>query len=402
MAKRIFNLPRRDELTKDQRKVLRLPAEGQYLVVGAPGTGKSVVALWRMKELNSTDDVHFLTFNHVLNHANKVLLGGTQLALKSNTAMSWIYELNWNTTGGTAATYQQDKMPEIKAHHPDYEKLQERLKQFNLDLSGHSFIIDEGQDLPPKWYECIESLGVENFFVVADQNQQITDENSSKKELMEVLGLETTDVIELKENWRNSTPIAAFSNYFYTDRTSPKPSLPNRPSVNTPILFEYKTIDRIKEQILSEYDLDPSKLIGFIVANENKREWWAKDLQKDNQSRKNHPPIVSTYFSDQKGGVNIDFSNGGIVVLNDKSVKGIEFDIVFILIDGFKAISNDKESLMKRMYVMSSRARERLYLLKSASQKSILEEILPPEGETITIENGDNSMNIELLKRRQL
>ena len=402
MAKRIFNLPRRDELTKDQRKVLRLPTEGQYLVVGSPGTGKSVVALWRMKELNSIDDVHFLTFNHVLNHANKVLLGDAQLALKSNTAMSWIYELNWNATGGTAATYQQDKMPEIKAHHPDYEKLQERLNQLNLDLSGHSFIIDEGQDLPPQWYECIEALGVENFFVVADQNQQIKDENSSKKELMEVLGLEKNDVIELKENWRNSTPIAAFSNYFYTDKSSPKPSLPNRPSVNTPILFEYKTIDRIKEQILSEYDLDPSKLIGFIVANENKREWWAKDLQKDNQSRKNHSPIVSTYYSDQKGGVNIDFSNGGIVVLNDKSVKGIEFDIVFILIDGFKAISNDKESLMKRMYVMSSRARERLYLLKSASQKSILEEILPPEGETITIDEGESKVNIELLKRRQL
>ena len=402
MAKRIFELPKKGELTKDPRKVLNLQPEGQYLVVGAPGTGKSVVALWRMKELENTKDVHFLTFNHVLNHANKALLNDTLLTLKTNTAMSWIYELNWNTVGGTQATYHQSKMPEITAHNPDYEKLQERLKLYSLDLSEHSFIIDEGQDLPPQWYDCIEALGVENFFVVADQNQQITDQNSSKKELMEVLGLENSDVIELKENWRNSTPIAAFSNYFYTDKTSPKPSLPSRPSINTPILFEYKTIDRIKDQILREYDIDPSKLIGFFVANENKREWWAKDLQKDNQNRKNPPPVVSTYFSDQKGGVNIDFSNGGIVVLNDKSVKGIEFDIVFILVDGFKPIRNDKESLMKRMYVMSSRAKERLYLLKSASQTSILEEILPPEGETITLEEGGKKVNIELLKRRQL
>ncbi|AMO54986.1 hypothetical protein GZ77_00035 [Endozoicomonas montiporae] len=401
MAKRIFKLPRRDELTKDQRRVLRLPADGQYLVVGAPGTGKSVVALWRMKELENKQNVHFLTFNHVLNHANKILLGD-DVSGNMSTAMSWLYDLHWNIVGGTAQTYHTDKMPEIEAHKPDYEKVSERFEQHNANFSDHSLIIDEGQDLPPDWYECIESLSIENFFVVADQNQQITDENSSRKDIEEVLGLENSDVIELKENWRNTTAIAAFSNYFYTDKTSPKPRLPNRPSVNTPILFEYKTIDRVKEQILSEYDRDPSKLIGFFVANENKREWWTKDLQKDDKSRKYSAPVVSTYFSDQKGSVNIDFGNGGIVVLNDKSVKGIEFDIVFILVDGFKPISNDKESLMKRLYVMSSRARERLYLLKSSSQTSILEEILPPEDETVIIEHNGKKTEIELLKRRQL
>ncbi|UYM16236.1 AAA family ATPase [Endozoicomonas euniceicola] len=401
MAKRVFRLPRRDELTKEQRKVLRLPKNGQHLVVGSPGTGKSVVALLRMQELGNAENVHFLTFNHVLNHANKNLLDN-EFSEKMNTAMSWLYDLHWNIVGGSRATYHQDKMPEIKPHKPDYKKVSERFAYYNADFTGHSLIVDEGQDLPPEWYECIESLHIKDFFVVADQNQQITEEYSSKKKLMEVLGLENDEVIELKENWRNTSPIAAFSNYFYTDKTSPKPQLPNRPSVNTPILFEYKTIDRVKEQILSEYDRDPSKLIGFFVANEGKREWWAKDLQKDDQSRKYSPPVVSTYFSSQKGDVNIEFNNGGIVVLNDKSVKGIEFDIVFILIDGFKPISNDKESLMKRLYVMSSRARERLYLLKSSIQNSILEEILPPENETITIEHNGKSTQIELLKRRQL
>ena len=402
MAKRIFRLPRLDELTKDQRKVLRLPAEGQYLVIGAPGTGKSVVALLRLQALKNSQYVHFLTYNHVLNHANKVLVNDAALSQTMHTAMSWLYDLNWKATNGTAATYQQNKMPEIRSHQPDYEQLQQRLTQLDVDLSEHSFIIDEGQDLPLDWYACIEALNVENFFVVADQNQQITDQHSNKSDLMEGLGLDDDEVIELTENWRNSTPIAAFASYFYTDRASPKPALPDRPSVNTPMLFEYQTIDRVQEQILSEYDLDPSKLIGFFVANDNKREWWEMALQKDDKPRKNPAPIVSSYSSQQKGNVNIDFSSGGIVVLNDKSVKGIEFDIVFILIDGFRAISNDTESLKKRMYVMSSRARERLYLLKSASQQSILEDILPPDGETITIDNDGQSVNIELLKRRQL
>jgi DNA helicase IV len=114
----------------------------------------------------------------------------------------------------------------------------------------------------------VESLNIENFFVVADQNQQITEENSSHDELKDVLGLDSSDVIELKENWRNTTVIAAFANYFYTDKASPKPALPNKPSVYTPILYEYEMLNSAKEIILSSYDQDPSKLIGLIVAND--------------------------------------------------------------------------------------------------------------------------------------
>ncbi len=44
MAKRTFKLPGVEDLSKDQDRVLRLPRDGQFLIVGAPGTGKSVVA----------------------------------------------------------------------------------------------------------------------------------------------------------------------------------------------------------------------------------------------------------------------------------------------------------------------------------------------------------------------
>ncbi|HNG37246.1 MAG TPA: hypothetical protein PK068_11805, partial [Nitrosomonas sp.] len=87
---------------------------------------------------------------------------------------------------------------------------------------------------------------------------------------------------------------------------------------------------------------------------------------------------------------------------NDKSVKGIEFDEVFIIIDGFKKISNDEESLKKRMYVMASRARERLFLFKSAVQKSILEEVLPPIGTTISIDRQGKVEELELMQRIKL
>ncbi len=393
-------LPKEQDLTKDQRIAIRKPADGQYLVVGAPGTGKSVVALWRLKKYADEKDIQFLTFNRVLNHANRALVGDSQ-KYEMNTAMSWLYDLHWNLVDGKRETYNKDKMPEISAHKPDYEKLMETFKNHNVDRSNLSLIIDEGQDLPSAWYVAVEALNIENFFVVADQNQQITDQNSSHDELIDLLGLEKADVIHLKENWRNMTPIAAFANYFYTDKSSSKPELPNKPSVHAPILYEYQNLDSVKEIILSSYDNDPSKLLGLIVANDCKREWWSKELKKDDKIRRESAPIINTYDSSQKNRVHIDFDQGGIVVLNDKSVKGIEFDEVFIIIDDFKSINNDKESLMKRMYVMASRARDRIFLFKS-ERKSILEEVLPPIGTTISIDRQGKVEELELMKRIKL
>ncbi len=377
MAKRIFSLPRLDQLTKDQRRVLRLKKEGQYLIVGSPGTGKSVVALLRAKKFINHENSLFLTFNHVLSHATNQL---SEENVNCQTAMSWFYSLYWKLNDGKSCNFNNDKMPELNPHEPDYELVIEKFKNLDKDFSDYQIIIDEGQDLPSGWYDSLLALNFENFFVVADQNQQITESNSDRKELMASLGLESikdNNFVELRENWRNTTPIATFSNCFYTDKGSPMPEIPNRPSTDVPILYEFDTIDKIQEMILAEYDRDPSKLIGFVVPTENKREWYAKKLDNDLIKRKNPKPLVSTYHSNQKNTVNIDFSHGGIVILIDKSVKGIEFDTVFIIIDDFKMINNDIESLQKRFYVMSSRAREKLFLFKSSSRLSVVEDILP-------------------------
>ena len=416
MARRIYSLPRLDQLTNDQKRVLRLKKEGQYLVVGSPGTGKSVVALLRAREYADQDKSLFLTFNHVLSQATNQLSEGQ---IHCQTAMSWFYELYWTLTGGKAETFEQDKMPERVAHKPDYQLVDDRFDKVSKDFSGYQLIIDEGQDLPEGWYDCLWTLGFENFFVVADQNQQITEENSDKKQLKASLGIEDIaeikngnkvkkddpkHVIALKDNFRNTTPIAIFANTFYTDKTSPLPDIPDRPSTDIPILYEFGAIDKISEMILSEYDRDPSKLIGFIVPTENKREWYAKKLGNDNKERSNPGPVISTYSSQQKGDVNIDFSFGGIVVLNDKSVKGIEFDTVFIILDDFKLINNDIERLQKRFYVMSSRAKEKLFLFRSAVRPSVVDDILPKEGDVFSYENKVTGMKVEeeIMKRRKI
>jgi len=376
MAKRRFDLPGIEDLNKDQDKVLRLPQNGQFLVVGGPGTGKSVVALLRTLKYQQDNNYLFLTYNHVL-RASTIQCIESQL--ESDTAWSWYYKLLYGLT--------KKYVPETDNYKPDYEKIIQIFEELDLE-EGRDFhlIIDEGQDMPQGFYDSLMYLGYENFFIVADQNQQITEENSSRQELTDMLGLDVADVVELKENYRNSSPIAILSQYFYTDIASPKPELPDKPSSDTPILYEYELVDSCVKMMLREADRDNSKLVGLIVASDTKRDDYVKRLQNVDINRDNEKPIISSYKQADKGNVNIDFGQGGIVVLNDKSVKGIEFDVVFIILDGLKLFQNDTESMKKRMYVMTSRAKEKLVLFKGMSCDEAVSDLLPHD--TSILERG--------------
>jgi len=76
MAKRRFQLPGIQDLSKEQELVRALPFEGQHLIIGGPGTGKSVMALLRAKALADEKlDYRFLVFNHLLRQASKRIFG---------------------------------------------------------------------------------------------------------------------------------------------------------------------------------------------------------------------------------------------------------------------------------------------------------------------------------------
>ena len=83
---RRFELPGIQDLTKEQERVRALPLEGQHLIVGGPGTGKSVVALMRARRL-AADGAHyrFLVYNHLLNRASRQLYE----SVSSGTWMHW-------------------------------------------------------------------------------------------------------------------------------------------------------------------------------------------------------------------------------------------------------------------------------------------------------------------------
>ena len=390
MIKREFRLPRINDLNAQQRSVRELALDGQYLVIGSPGTGKSIVALHRALEYKSNAEYLFLTFNHVLQTATQQVFDGV---LNCNTAESWFWKMCYDGMPGD--TFDQKKLPIVEGtvRDLDYEKIVEILKyrvdnkEITIPVMTH-LIIDEGQDLPISYYEALRDLGFENFFIVADQNQTITSSNSSVSEIQNFLALEDDDIVELKENYRNTSIIAKLANHFYTDPSSPMPSIPERFSVDTPVLFSYSLVNDVVDLISNIAIQNPAKLVGVITATDTKREDYFKKISKKTSEKGTK---VSTYFSkgngESKAAINIDFSIGGVVVLCDKSVKGVEFDIVYIIMDDLKINNNDTDSVKKRLYVMTSRAKERLYLLKSQSKECELEPLLPGDELLLRREN---------------
>lgn len=379
MAKRDFNLPGIQDLSKEQEDARALPKQGQHLIIGGPGTGKSVLALLRSRRhQQNNEDYVFLVYNKLLDQASRQLFG---IELNGQQWQSWIMSTFRTVTGGSIPQLPPNKngWKEI-----DWVQASEIIAALhpNENESRPFLIIDEGQDMPPEFYQVLANLGFEDFYVVADQNQQIVPgQNSTRQDIQNSLGIASADVIELQDNYRNMYPTARLAREFYTgDPASPPPELPNRASNVRPILYEYQAerFSKMIEWILKNFDINPSKLYGIITPNNVVRDLYYQALTTNKINLDNGSPRIETY----KNGVNhkLTFNEGGIMVINAQSCKGLEFDTVFLADIHLHYFDARNPNQTKRLfYVMVARAKERVIMLKQTNTHCPVEAILPQD-----------------------
>lgn len=387
MAKRRFQLPGIQDLSKEQERVRALPLEGQHLIIGGPGTGKSVMALLRANALADEQlDYRFLVFNHLLMQSSKKLFGHELL---SQQWQSWFITLFTGEVG-------QD-LPRLPAENGDryvpfdwkaIVNLCELAVEDKQPDDRPFLIIDEGQDMPPGFYEALVTLGFENLFLVADQNQQIVDgDNSSRQDLEDALGIDAHETIELTENYRNHLAIARFARAFYTgDPASPLPKLPDPPpyEVKKPMLFTYRPdqFQPIITRILKMAINNPRKLLGILCPNNNVREKFFGALASRNKTMGHSPVLLTTFKNRDKH--EMPFDEGGVMVINAQACKGLEFDIVFLAdIDQFRCDANSLERTKKLFYVMIARATEHVILLRQQGDEKPVDAIIPKDAPSV-------------------
>ena len=382
MTARRFELPGIQDLTKEQERIRALPKKGQYLIVGGPGTGKSIMSLIRTWQLaRDNEDYVFLVYNHLLHRANRQLFGEH---LISDTWMSWYLKLFQRVASRSA--------PKLPRNNNGFRPIDwEATKSIVNHISAANtpalpfLVIDEGQDMPPAFYHTLINLGFEDFFVCCDQNQQIGSENSSRQDIQDSLGLDADEVIELTHNHRNAYPVARLAREFYPgDPASPRPALPDKPSVTTPTLYSYNGRDdglgTVAARILARIRRQPDRLIGVIAPNNKVRERYYNALH--DQIARIVPgedrPHVETFHTDQHSDVRFD--QGGVVVINAQACKGLEFDdVVLADIDQHNVRHRYLNQTQKLFYVMVSRARDGVFMFMGRSAPQAIQDILPTD-----------------------
>ena len=383
MAKRKFELPGIQDLSKEQEAVRALPKEGQHLIVGGPGTGKSVVALIRARRhQREGDDYLFLVFNHLLNQASIQLFGE---GIASATWDAWFRKRLGELSGQPVPTLEANNGGYRPIDWSSVESIVTTLPDWDA-LQSPFLVIDEGQDMPREFYDALVGMGFDRFFVVADQNQQIRQENSSRKDIQDCLAIETDAIIELKQNYRNQHRVALLARAFYVgDPASPPPDLPASSRAGAPPLLYVYGEERWKEVgpgILRLADRDPRRLIGVITPNNRVRKRYLRALQSADVQLDNPPVPITTYHGDDRA--DVAFNEGGILVINAQACKGLEFDTVVLAdIDEHWVPRHDLDIARRLFYVMVARAKERVFMFMKRDGHTDVELILPSDEDVL-------------------
>ncbi|MFE0454992.1 AAA family ATPase [Streptomyces sp. NPDC058914] len=333
------------DLAPDQRAGLDgLPFDGNHLVSGPPGSGKSVLAAQRAVMLALTGTpVVLLTYSNLLRQslAGAVhALGPADRSVRVMTAHRWLAEWYGATPPGSGDGWY------------DWDALFNRAAD-PASATGPTLVVDEGQDLPPEFYLLVRMLKA-RATVFADECQRLTDTNSTLGEIACNLGQCTRH--ELDGNHRNTEQIAAFAAHFHTGTGTP--ALPGRQGP-PPRLHRFHERG-VADLLVLLAETQPKKSIGVIAASKHTQFSLLGSIQK--RAPRLKPQL---YTSESKGSLyrNLDFGRPGIVIVHRRSAKGLGFDTV-VIPDTHQDAATDPTSAALRMsyYVMATRARQELHL----------------------------------------
>ncbi|MHB9757450.1 DEAD/DEAH box helicase [Streptomyces sp. BYX5S] len=339
-----MTLTYRDLTTAQRRSLDSLPFDGNHLVSGPPGSGKSILAAQRAVMLALTGTpVVLLTRSNLLRQSLTPMvrgLGPDDGSIRVATAHSWLAE--WY--GGGA--------PKSPDGWFDWPALYARAAETG-PLPGLTLVIDEGQDLPPEFYRLCLLLGARTT-VYADEYQRLTETHSTLEEISRRLGGPVRT--QLDGNHRNSRQIASFAAHFHTG--SELPSLPegDGPSPALHRLAPGSTT----ELLIGLTQRRPQHTIGVILNSAQAQFDLLVRLERRAPRLK---PQLYTSQATQGRYRALDLARPGIVILHRASAKGLGFDTV-VVPDTHTDAALDPTSAALRMtyYVLATRARKELHL----------------------------------------
>ncbi len=267
---------------------------------------------------------------------------------------------------------------EVAKHIIEFE---DRIPDGALDLG--TLLIDEGHDFPPGFYKTLRHISAvaiargarvphpPRCFILADENQQITENNSTLQEIAETLRISEENRYLLLDNFRNSREIAELARRFFDDVGA----LPRQPlrSTEKPAYSRVADPAAVVATIKTWVTNNPGKEVGVLVFADSTRSSMVSALRESLSRMRGRQITVQTYSWNSRQENKVDdliFDSPDVVtVLNMQSCKGLEFDAVFIVDLHEASIGIYGTGRFKmQMFVAVSRAREWVNLVDSGDR----------------------------------
>jgi superfamily I DNA/RNA helicase len=348
----MLELPDFDAFSEEHDDILALPLDASCLITGPPGTGKTVMAIYRASMLyQSGRQTLLLMYGRLLSSYAKAATAKLAIDGVVSTYHSWFPRF-WLQCYGS-------QPPRSSRWTFDWSACTERIIREPPQADRLHILVDEGQDMPRDFYLLLRLIS-QSLTVFADENQRITEQQSTLAEIRAATGIR--EVLTLTRNYRNTRPIAEFAATFYAGLPSGIPALPP-PSARgeRPFLIAHEKLHQTIEFIRTYENNHHDQSIGIFLPYRANVEQFHNRLKT--KTRNPVQVYLSRDFRAAPALPQVDFAIPGIKLLTHASAKGLEFDTVFL--PEMQAVSGDPRSddLRMKFYVMSSRAKRVLGLM---------------------------------------
>lgn len=346
-----MRLPRWEELesVEEQLDVLEYPLNESLFVTGPPGSGKTGLAVRRAQmAAESEQSTATITYNRMLRRLMSLLdeQDRTIATIVVKTMQSYIWRDYSARTGNNPPTHERDRYAYV------WETMLRSLERQGAAPDKDHLVVDEGQDLPEGFFRYASRHIAQTLSVFADDDQALA-ERTTLEQIKRAANL--PDPMLLTQNHRTTAEIARLAEHFHTGRLPAATAVRGRLR-ELPRFVQDPSLDGIALRI-SNWMETRDHSVGAIV-DQNSTGGRLHDLLR----RALPDSRVDLYRSGYDNEDHIDVLKKGVTILNKASVKGQEFDTVFIL-ELHRFLPCRTDAMRRAMYMMCSRARDHLWLV---------------------------------------
>lgn len=343
-----------NHLSEQQKTVIKNIAreeKGNIFVEGPPGSGKTLISLYTLKDIISETNIKplLLMYNHSLYGYLKVAIN--DIGIADNITIATKDKYFWDL----ARVFNINIPESLKVYDDKYTYLLRMLNQADLTATFDVALIDEVQDLNELEWAIIKKIS-KRIISLGDFDQGIY-ETGLNYEMVRNNGV----YARLSAIFRFHKNIAKLAQVFSRKKEKLEDKV-TKDSKTQPLVYDVKSseeFDKIIEIIRGVQQ--NRKTIGIISPDRNKLAELSNHLNSKN--------IPQFYFTDNKTLRTHNFNDITPLLITSFSAKGLEFENVILF--GFDKDSSmiDKLQREKRLndviYVSITRTNTNLFIVRT-------------------------------------